>query len=169
MNKIHHFGKSCANIDIVGKNVHFTHPIEILTMTNAGFFALIFTSIVLLSCSKTVENKKHDVLLQIMTHGQWHVASYTEGTSSVTAAFEGYNFQFDENGAVTGIKDSISITGTWQADLENYSIISNFPPSAEPVNKLNGSWKIKDSGLDYVEAEMATGQGISKLHLKKSS
>lgn len=138
-------------------------------MTNPGFFALIFSSVVLLSCNKTVENKKRDLLLQIITHGQWHVASYTEGTSSVTAAFEGYNFQFNEDGTVTGIKDSINIAGTWKADLENYSIISNFPPAAEPVNKLTGSWKIKDSGLDYVEAEMTTGQGISMLHLKKSS
>jgi hypothetical protein len=104
-----------------------------------------------------------------MTTGQWHVESYMEGTIAVTDQFQGFNFQFYEDGSVTGNNGTSSTTGTWLGDIRNYSIISNFPSATNPLIKLNGTWLIKDSSMDYVAAEMKTSQGIMILHLRKNA
>lgn len=124
--------------------------------------------LLLCSCKKLIENKQRDVLLAIMTSGQWHVESYMEGAVSITDQFQGYNFKFNEDGSVTGDNGSGVVTGTWVGDVQNYSISSNFPSASDPVKKLNGTWIIKDSSSDYVAAEMTTNQGIMILHLRKN-
>ena len=121
------------------------------------------------SCEKLVETKKRDALLEIMTSGQWHVESYIEGTIVITDQFQGFNFQFNEDGSVTGNDGLVITTGTWVGDIRNYSISSNFPSAPDPLKKLNGTWIIKDSGLDYVAAEMKNIQGIMILRLRKNS
>jgi hypothetical protein len=120
------------------------------------------------SCKKIIEDKQRTELVSIITSGQWHIESFTEGTNITTAQFQGYNFQFTENGAVYGSKDTLVVTGNWTGDLTNYSISSNFPDADEPLKKLNGTWKIKDSSNSYVAAEMKTSQGIVILHLRKN-
>jgi hypothetical protein len=107
------------------------------------------------------------MLLDAMTNGKWFVEQYLEGTTNVTGTFEDYDFQFFKDGTVTGFYSAGSTNGTWQGDINNYSISSQFPSAADPVKKLNGLWKIKDSYWDYVEAEMNTPNGKNILHLKK--
>jgi hypothetical protein len=120
------------------------------------------------SCGKLIQDQQRNALIVIMTDGQWHVKSYMEGANPVTVQFEGFNFQFNEDGTVSGDNGTGAINGTWMADIENYSIISHFPTAGEPLNKLNGTWKIKDSGLEYVVAEMKTSQYVAILHLRKT-
>lgn len=130
--------------------------------------ALIILYFSLSSCKKLVEEQQRDVLLEIMTQGQWSVESFIEGADSTTAQFTGYKFQFLSEGLVYGIHDGDSIPGVWHGDLENYSIQSEFPGAGDPLKKLNGTWKIKDSGIDFVAAEMTDQQGTMILHLRKN-
>ncbi len=120
------------------------------------------------SCRKLVEDKKKELLLEIITVGLWHVETYQDGSTTITDQFQEYNFQFFENGTVTGITASEKIKGTWVGDLQNLSITSNFPSSDLPLKKLNGTWKIIDSALDYVAAERNTSNGKVILHLRKN-
>lgn len=137
-------------------------------MKNRGFYLFMLTVLVFASCEKLVEDKQRDALEQLITNGQWHVESYLEGTNQVTQEFEGFNFQFTVEGTVYGHKDSSVVAGSWSGDIENYSITSNFPNAENPLKRLNGTWKIKDSSLDYVAAEMITQQGTMILHLRKN-
>lgn len=121
------------------------------------------------SCKKVIENKQRTEIVSIITSGQWHVESYTEGTISFTSQFQGYNFQFTKDGVIFGSKNTLIVQGTWTGDLTNYTISSNFPGVEEPLKKLNGTWKIKDSSSDYVAAEMKTAQGVVVLHLRKNA
>ncbi|MBA4167216.1 MAG: hypothetical protein H0X41_06710, partial [Chitinophagaceae bacterium] len=109
-----------------------------------------------------------DLLVQAMTDGQWHVETFQEGPDTITDEFTGYNFQFQENGKVTSIKDSLIIQGNWTSDVQNYSISSDFPSAENPIKKLNGTWKIRDTQMDYVVAEMTDTQGKNILHLRKN-
>jgi hypothetical protein len=52
-------------------------------------------------------------------------------------------------------------------NVSDYTITSNFPSAADPVKKLNGVWKIKDSDWDYVKAEMTINGGTNVLTLRK--
>ncbi len=132
------------------------------------FLILVTFAIAGASCKKLVEDKRRDLLVQAMTAGLWHVETYQEGSTTITDEFAGYNFQFFENGTVTGVKDSKVQDGTWVGDLQNLSITSDFPSAGNPLNKLNGTWKIIDSAPDYVAAEMSTPNGKAILHLRKN-
>lgn len=136
-------------------------------MRSLLLYGTILSVLLFSSCEKLVEDTKKDLLLDIMTTGQWHVESYMEGANSITEQFDGYQFKFKDDGSVLGTKDLAVTQGTWAGDLTNYSIISNFPTAGDPLKKLNGTWKIKDSDLDYVAAEMKTTQFII-LHLRKT-
>lgn len=128
-------------------------------------FLFVFLSFV--SCKKIIETKQRDLLIDAMTNGQWLVHQYMEVTHDITAQFDGYHFQFEENGEVHGIKGTASTHGTWEGDINNYSITSQFPAATDPVKKLNGTWKLTDSDYDYVKAEMITPGGKNILHLRK--
>jgi hypothetical protein len=137
-------------------------------MRSLPVYLSLFLFAGLFSCKKLVENKQRDVLMDIITNGEWHVETFMNGTDSITSEFAGYNFKFNEDGTVIGQNDSVNVTGFWQGDINNYSIISAFPETAHPLSRLTGTWKIRDSALDYVAAEMTTLQGTMILHLRKN-
>lgn len=121
-----------------------------------------------ISCKKVVEEQQKKAFLAVMTDSYWHVESYNEGTIDITEVFFGYNFKFEANGTVTGIRESNNVKGTWAGDIENYTISSEFPNAPDPLNRLNGLWKIIDTEVDYVKAEMSTDKGQILLRLRKS-
>ena len=102
-----------------------------------------------------------------MTNGHWRVESYSEGTINITELFNGYDFKFETDGTVTGANGRVTSKGTWAGDIENYTISSNFPGAEDPLKKLNGMWKITNTKLDFVNAEMNTNSGKMVLQLKK--
>lgn len=127
--------------------------------------ACIFISF---SCKKAIEQKQKDIIVQAITTGHWYVEQYKENNTDVTADFFGYEFQFYENGIVDGIISSGTKSGTWSSDVSNYTITSAFPVSAgDTLKRLNYTWKITDSYLDYVEAKTTTAAGDNILHLRK--
>jgi len=128
---------------------------------------LMLMGITTLSCKKSVDDKKKDLLVEAMTNGVWLVDLYTDGATDITGDFQGYEFQFLENGTVMGTKNSIMTHGTWMGDINTQTITSDFPGASYPLTKLNGTWKITDSYLDYVKSETGTGTSKQVLHLKK--
>ncbi len=142
-------------------------PISMKTLIRS--IPVLLCLISLGSCSKIVEEKQKDLLITIMTRGQWHVEEYLEGATPVTDDFNGYNFQFEADGSVIGQKGDSKIPGTWVGDLTNYSISSSFPSTETPLVKLNGIWKILKTEMDFVEAEMTTGRTKNLLRLRKNS
>lgn len=121
-----------------------------------------------LSCKKAIENQQKNIIIQAMTNGRWYVELYTNTSTDVTTEFINYEFQFYESGKVDGIKASTSTSGTWSADVNTYSISASFPANAsDTLRRLNYTWKITDSYLDYVEAKVTTAAGDNILHLRK--
>ncbi|MBC7849146.1 MAG: hypothetical protein H7Y31_05400 [Chitinophagaceae bacterium] len=119
------------------------------------------------SCKKKIEDKKQDIIMTAITDGTWIVEQYFEETTNISSDFVDYDFKFNTDGSVTGTKQGVTTNGTWAGDASNYSISSNFPSAVAPLQKMNGVWKITDSYLDYVEAEMTTSAGKNILHLRK--
>lgn len=138
--------------------IKYKHPLIIL----------LTACISLCSCKKMIEEKQKNAFLEIMTSGYWHVESYNEGTINITEMFSGYNFKFEEDGTVTGINGNTTAAGTWIGDIENYTISSNFPAADDPLKRLNGMWKITNTHIDFVRAEMTTDRGKMLLQLRKS-
>jgi hypothetical protein len=134
-----------------------------LPLVVAGFFALIVS----MSCKKAIEKKAQNMIMDAITNGVWIVEQYYEGSNNISSQFLNYNFQFYENGTVTGSINGTVTSGTWVPNASDYTINSQFPSAGDPIKKLNGLWKIKDSDWDYVKAEMVTANGTNVLYLRK--
>lgn len=119
------------------------------------------------SCKKAIEKKQEDLVKQAIIDGIWNVEQYFEGANNISSDFLNYDFKFNEDGTVTGTLAGNTTNGVWAANTSTYSITSNFPSATDPLQKMNGLWKITDSYWDYVEAEMTTPSGKNLLHLKK--
>lgn len=134
-----------------------------LPLIAIGFFTLVIG----MSCKKAIEKKAHDMLMDVITNGVWIVEQYFEGSNNISGQFLDYTFQFYESGAVTGTINTTSTNGTWSGNVSDYTITSDFPSAEDPIKKLNGLWKIKDSDYDFVKAEMTTTSGTNILYLRK--
>ena len=52
-------------------------------------------------------------------------------------------------------------------EVSDFSITSEFPGAGDPLQKLDGHWVIKDSGLTFVKADLNTSGATMHLHLVK--
>ncbi|QEC42244.1 hypothetical protein [Pseudobacter ginsenosidimutans] len=119
-------------------------------------------------CKKMIEKKIEAELMNAITSGAWYVEHYRENATDITASFNDYEFRFQRDGTVQGLRNGHEPDkGTWQGNLENASISALFPTATDPLKKVNGHWKITDSYMDYVEAEMSIQGGKNILHLRK--
>lgn len=104
------------------------------------------------SCKKYVKQQEQNAILLAMTTGVWYVQTYTQNDTDITASFNGYVFKFDANGTVTGMISSGNTQGSWSANISALTITSDFPSAPNPLKRLNETWRITDSGQDYVVA-----------------
>jgi hypothetical protein len=104
------------------------------------------------SCKKYIQQQEMNAVLSIMTTGYWHVSGYKQNGTNLTDSFSGYLFKFDANNTVTGTKANVSVQGQWSANINNRTIVANFPGAGDPLALLNKTWTIKDSYTDSVSA-----------------
>lgn len=72
----------------------------------------------LVSCSSDDDNSSvntQDVegINNIAQSGTWRITSYVDSGNTVTHIFEGYNFTFGPNNALTAVKAEVTRTGSW--------------------------------------------------------
>jgi hypothetical protein len=128
------------------------------------FFALIPVTF---SCNKLIEEKKKDIVVEAMTDGRWYVKEYKAAGLFVTAEFDGYEFQFYEDGKVQAILSTTVTNGTWTGDINALTITSNFAGAQQPVSRMNGVWKITDNSWTQVKAYNVVGADTNFLELLK--
>lgn len=134
-----------------------------------AFIILACTIPVLWGCSsKFIEQKKEDLLINLITSNIWIMNSFYEGTTDLTASFAGYEFKFNNDGTVYGLKTgSPTASGTWAGNVSTMTIQSNFPTETGVFKKLNGTFTITSSTLSEVKANRFEGSTEYKLHLVK--
>jgi hypothetical protein len=131
------------------------------------FTALLFLPF-FISCKKSIQDTKQNIVMAAITNGRWYVSEYKVGSTDVTAEFAGYEFQFYGNGTVDGIKETSTTSGTWSGDANTFTITSNFSSSAGlPLTRLNGVWKWTDSDWSYVKTFYVNGAETYYLTLRK--
>ncbi len=128
---------------------------------------LIAFAFLLNSCKKLVQQAEQNALTNLITSGTWAVSRYYNNGADITTIFSGYSFQFKDDGTVAGIKGTLSVNGTWAGDITTRTITSDFPGTADPLDKLNTVWTVKDSYDDSVSAIGSINGSSNKLELKK--
>ena len=130
--------------------------------------AFATVALITFSCKKAVQQQEQNIIIDAMTNGRWYVEQYKYTATDVTGDFLGYEFQFYQNGNVDAILNTTTKSGTWSSDITNYTITAAFPANAgDTLKRLNYTWKITDSYLNYVEAKTTTSSGDNILHLRK--
>jgi hypothetical protein len=136
-------------------------------MKKALAILLLFFTVSFFSCKKYVAQQEQNAAINIITNGVWYVEQYLQNGTDITSSLSSYNFQFRSDGTVTGTSGSISITGTWTADITSKTITSSFPTGSGPLNNLDAVWKITDSSVDYVVANTSLNSNTNNLRLQK--
>ncbi|MBS1667338.1 MAG: hypothetical protein JST58_08180 [Bacteroidetes bacterium] len=136
-------------------------------MNKYFYIILLVAGSGIFSCKKIVQKQEQNAVLSIMTSGVWYMQSYKLGSADSTGSFSGYVFKFDQSGTVTATLGASASTGSWTANISNRSITSNFPGASNPLNKLNSTWTITDSGLTYVVANATIGDSTANMRLQK--
>jgi hypothetical protein len=133
-----------------------------------SLFLILFTSMFLFGCKKTIEKAAENAILKAMTDGQWVVTSFKVDSTDITSDFSSYKFQYYSNYTVDAFKNgAVEKTGTWQADPNAMNISGNFPNAINPLDLINGTWHINDNGWTFVKATMTVGSETRTLRLDK--
>ena len=132
------------------------------------YFLFFIVLIAFAGCKKVAEQIEEDLITQAITNGHWRIANFTKGSTNLTTEFSEYKFQFQSNYTVNAIKNgSVSASGTWQPNVENRTITSNFRNAQSPLPLLNGVWTITKNSWTYVEANQTAGNEVYTLRLEK--
>lgn len=136
-----------------------------------NWLLVVVLSFCFVSCKKTIEKAAENAVVQIMVTGQWRVTKYTKASTDITSDFSAYTFQFKENRTVDALKSGVvEKTGTWEGDASNIyapTIYSNFAGASHPLNLLNGTFLITNSGQTFVEAKITVNGEERQLRLDK--
>jgi hypothetical protein len=132
---------------------------------------LLFLLLSFTSCKKIVdkiENAQQQAAVDIVTNGRWQMVSFSTGSTDQLALFNGYLFQFNSNQTVDAYQgNTIVMSGTFVYDLSARTITSSFPTNNQPLSLLNGTFRVTDSGTDYVKAELTVNGELRKMHMIK--
>ena len=138
-------------------------------MKRLRHWLMLAVLILLFSCKKYIQQQEEKAALAVVTNGLWYVTSYLKNDTDITPSFSGYLFKFDQDGIVTGTRDSVSIAGIWSVNIGARTISTDFPTAGEPVKELNATWNITDSYTDSVAARSVdtTNNTTNILQLRK--
>jgi hypothetical protein len=125
----------------------------------------LFTTV---HCKKIKEDLGMKFIIAAMTDGRWIVDKFTDNNEDIAALFAGYEFQFTGDGKVYGYYNGTQVKeGTWVGDVNDLTIYSNFPSAAEPLIRLNDTWKVTNNTTKLVEATPFNSTRTAYLKLVK--
>ncbi|TCJ14474.1 hypothetical protein EPD60_10830 [Flaviaesturariibacter flavus] len=140
-------------------------------MNRQIFYLLIALLPFLGSCKKIVEkinDAQEQAAVDVVTNGRWKMVAFSTGTTDQLPLFNNYLFQFNTNQTVDAYQgNTMVMSGTFVYDLNARTITSGFPTSSEPLSLLNGTFRVTDSGADFVKAEMTVNGETRRLHMIK--
>lgn len=130
------------------------------------FIALFFS---LTGCKKNIEKIQEDLVVKAMTDGQWHITSFVNNGTDITADFSNYRFKYYYNpNKVDAINNGIiEKTGTWDGSATTMSTSANFTAPAYPLSLINGTWLINNNSWTYVAATQVNGLETKTMRLDK--
>lgn len=137
-------------------------------MKNQLLYGLALTTMLLLSCKKTIEKKQESILVQAMINGQWKVTNFLVDNSDITSDFNAYKFQYFADKTVNALNNGIiEKTGNWDGDIASRTTWAHFSGSSYPLSLLNGSWLITNNTWTYVVATQTNGNETKTMRLEK--
>ncbi len=97
-------------------------------------------------------------LSDILIEGTWVVAKYNDSGDDETLDYNGFSFDFLENGTVVATKNDDVVEGTWSVNTDSgqEKFILDFGETL-PLNEFNDDWDIEDVLENRVEFHSISG------------
>jgi hypothetical protein len=123
----------------------------------------VLSVITLSSCiKKQIEQKAEDLVVQVIVDGSWILTKYVEGPTDMTSTFTGWECKFYADRTCDATNGTTKYTGTWDGNAITQSFTISFKPGAEPLTRLNGTWKIIKSNYTFGQFKQ-TKNGVDYL------
>ncbi|MBC7874390.1 MAG: hypothetical protein H7Y01_10360 [Ferruginibacter sp.] len=131
-------------------------------------FAIILCAMIMMSasCKKNPPTIPEDLVIQIITTGEWSVTDFKLNGNNLTLDFAGWRFKYFENKTVDAkFNGNVMNTGTWDGSQSTMTTTANFPGAAHPVTLVTGTWSFVPSGSRVVEASQTIGADVKTMKL----
>ena len=139
-------------------DIKFTNiKINIMKTKFLGFLFLTLT--IFSACHKNDDDSPStSELAAVATTGTWRVTWFFEDNRDQTSIFTGYTFTFNGNSAVTAIKGSSSIVGSWATGIDDSKsklVLAFASPSS--FEELNEDWLVIESTSTKIRLQHKSG------------
>lgn len=119
------------------------------------------------NCKKpTVVDIPQDLLVQILTAGEWSITEYKLNGVDKTTDFAGWRVKFYENKtAEAKFNTNVMNTGTWDGNQSSMNFSVSFPSATQPVVLTNGTWHVDQPGTRIVVSSQTSGSDVMTMKL----
>ena len=119
------------------------------------------------SCKKNPPAVPEDLLIKILTEGEWAVTDFKLNGNNITTDFAGRRFKYKDNPKIVEAKfnGNVTNTGTWDGSQSTMTASANFPGATHPVVLVNGTWNLVPVSSRIVEASQTVGSEIKTMKL----
>jgi len=142
------------------------------------FIAFLFAILLLAtSCKKTQDKITQDILQQYFDENilnrDFRVKLATDTAHDLTTQYDGEVFRLLKNtnydGAMTGIKNGVTYTGTWSCNEDFSKLIININQPAPPTefNFLNRAWRFTKKAVPVMELAPWGTTDPKVLHMER--
>ena len=150
-------------------------------MKNRFLIATILTlSVVLTSCSSddTISIDSLDIqqVADVTKDGSWRISSYIDSGKDETSDYNGYSFDFADNGLLSATNGSNTYNGSWSVTNDSSSSSSQddidfniFFSAPENFEELSDDWDIvsvSNSKIELIDVSGGDGETDSLTFIK---
>ncbi len=125
--------------------------------------SVIFLSAFFFSCEDALQflddnsnsNSGNEI---IISEGQWRITNYTDRAKNETSDYNGYEFNFEDNGTIVVLNNLNNYTGTWRTgndDSKDKFIIAFNAP--ERLREISDDWEIVEQTDSKLELYHKSG------------
>ena len=121
--------------------------------------ALSFITIFSVACGDKVPAViPEDLLVKVLTDGEWSVTDYKLNGVDRTPEFAGWRFKYYNTNVIEAkLNGTVNNTGTWQGNQSDMNFSASFQGATDPVTLVNGTWHIDQPGTRIVVASQTVG------------
>ena len=108
------------------------------------------------SCKPEIPAVPEDILVALLTDGEWSVTEYKLNGVDKTTDFAGWRVKFNT---------AVMTSGTWDASQALQTFNINFATAGAPMSLANGTWHVDQPGTRIVISSQTSGTDVKTMKL----
>jgi len=127
---------------------------------------VLFTCLLMsASCKPDPADLPEDLIIQLMTNGEWSVIDFKLNGVDKTPDFAAYRFKYYSDKTVNARYDTSTFPGTWDGSTSTMTTSNNFPTAIYPITLVNGTWRVDSPGTRIVKTSQISGSDVKTMKL----